>query len=125
MTLEEMLQQYLAAQLAKETKQEPVEATKAQPQFVTVEQLQSVLSGFAAEMAKSVGAAVAEQVEKALPVREPGAGRAGVESGESELEANPVAYLAKKARTSEGLSQDEKNLAWAITYSVISDGMKP
>jgi hypothetical protein len=120
--LEQMLQQYLAAQLAKETPKpaEPVEAQKA---FVTPEQLQAVLAGFATEVAKAVGTAVAEQVEKALPVREPGAGRAGTETpAEDPREKNPVAYLAAKAASDR--TPEDKALAMAITKAVIMDGMR-
>lgn len=131
MTLEEMLQQYLAAELAKNAPkpaEQPVEAHKG----VSEERVVELLNGLAEHLSKGIEAkltevqtAVAEQVEKALPVREPGAGRAGVEQGpeEGSIESDPVAYLARKARTDEGLSQEEKDLAWALTKQVITDGM--
>jgi hypothetical protein len=131
MTLEEMLQQYLAAQLAKTEPVKPAEEAQKAQQFVTPEMLTQALSGFATEVAKAVATevaavklAVTEQVEKAMPVREPGAGRAGTENAVDPRETNPVAYLVAKARTSEGLSPEDKKLAWGITRAVIADGMR-
>ena len=125
MTIEEMLAQYLAAQL---------EVKKAEPkpeveQFVTPAQLQTVLSGFAEQVSKAVAEAVAtqvaEQVEKALPVtREQGAGRVGTENAEDPRESDPVAYLVAKSQSEGGLSDEDKRLAWALTKAVITDGMR-
>jgi hypothetical protein len=131
MTLEEMLQQYLAAQLEAQKAPKPVEETQKAQTFVTPEQLTAALSGFATEVSKALAAemakvqqAVTEQVEKALPVREAGAGRAGVENTADPRDENPVAYLVAKARSEGGLSPEDKKLAWAITKSVIADGMR-
>lgn len=130
-TLEQLLEQYLAAQMA--PKSEPVQKAEPQVEYVTPAALTEVLKGFAstlsAEVSKVVTETVAAEVAKAMPVaREQGAGRVGEVATEDPRDANPVSYLAKKAAAAveagQPLSDEDKSLAWALTRQVILDGMR-
>ena len=72
-----------------------------------------------------VMAAVEDKVQKALPVtREEGVGRKGtVETPESPRDADPGHYIIQKALSGEALSYEDQQLAWGITYELMTRGM--
>lgn len=106
------------------TLDEQIAAAFADSEMVTKAELKAALAEFAAQISTSVGAAVAEEVAKAAPAREAGAGRAAVVETEDPREANPVDYVIKKARKGEALDDTDKMIAWAIMESGLKEGMK-
>jgi hypothetical protein len=77
------------------------------------------------ELQEQVMSAMDEKVAKALPVvREEGVGRKGtVEIPESDRDADPSRYIIKAMQSGEELSQADKELAWGITYELLTRGM--
>ena len=125
MSLEETFEKWLAADLeAKEARK----AAASEPEYVTPASLNEMFKGFAAEVSKAVSEAVeaakaemAEQVEKALPVRAAGAGRVGgSESGEQN--EDPIEYLVAKGRTDAGWDDKDKELVTAIVVGAMRQG---
>jgi hypothetical protein len=115
--LDALFEKYLEKQLevapvAKVEEAAPV----AQADYVTVEAMKAMLAEFSTQVSKEIA-------ESAPVGREEGAGRVGGQVTESEIEADPVTYLAKKAGKGEEFTQEEKNLAWELTKAVLADGL--
>lgn len=106
------------------TLDEQLAAAFADSEMVTKAELKAALAEFAAEISRGVGAAVAEEVAKAAPQREAGAGRVGVVDAEDARDADPVNFVIKKSRKGEALDDTDKMIAWAIMESGLKEGMK-
>jgi hypothetical protein len=116
--LDALLEAYLAKQLEVPAVVEPVApVAAAEPQYVTLEAMKGLMAEFSA--------AVSKEIAESAPVgREEGAGRVGgLVNAESEIEANPVDYLAAKAARGEQFTDEEKDLAWALTKAVLANGL--
>jgi hypothetical protein len=117
-SIEEMFAQYLEREAAKDAaeakKAEDAAKVEAQANFVSKADLEAAFTAFGEQFS----ATVAEQIEKALPVARPeGAGRVGETTPEDPREADPVAYIAKKAAADR--TDEDKALAWALTQAAI------
>jgi hypothetical protein len=123
-TTEQRLQELLDREEAREAEAkkaaDAAARAEAEANFVSKADLQVALDAFGAQIAKQIG----EEVAKATPIARPeGAGRVGEVVEVDERDENPVAYLVKKSRTEEGLSDEDKKLAWELTRRAIMQGM--
>jgi hypothetical protein len=120
MTLEEMLQQYLAAQLEAMKAAQP-EATEAAPVYVTPQQLE--------EATKALKESFTAAIEAVQPVeRGEGAGRKGVAGTEASPEArkatDPLGYITAKATDpAADLTQEDKVLILELTKAALRQGL--
>lgn len=126
MSLEETFEKWLAADL--EAKKAAAEAPKSEPEYVTKADLGEMLKAFAAQVSTSIAESVeavktdvAEQVEKAMPVRAAGAGRVGG-SESAESNEDPIEYLVKKGRTDEGWDDKDKELVTGLVVGALRQG---
>jgi hypothetical protein len=114
MELEELLK--LAAEKIASEKPEPV-AVKA----VTAEDI----AGLFAQFEQKIEAKLEEKVQKALPVRSEGTGRAGiVETPSDPRESDPLKYIVQKAAKPDEFDQTDKELVSALTLKALLDGMQ-
>lgn len=122
---EQMLETLLAGAIEKiNAKNEAARATKG----LTKEDVVALLAEQATQTATLIDEKVsAVQKAQAEELRK-GQGRKGTIAGgndgsETEREANPIAYIAKKARDPKTYDQTDKQLVWALTHKALTKGM--
>lgn len=117
-TIEEMFAQYLQREAEKDAAAQKAAEVAAQAEaeskFVTKADLEGAFTAFG----EALGAKIAEEVAKAMPVVRPeGAGRQGeTQEQEDPFQADPIAHVVKKARGER--TPEEKDFIWTLTKKV-------
>lgn len=95
------------------------EAEAARQESVSKADIQALLDGISAKLDQVVG----ERVAKAVSESREGVGRKAPAASDDPREADPAAYIIRKSREVEELSEDDKALIAGITRSILVDGM--
>lgn len=120
--IQKMIDQAVAAANAAAA---PQDVKKAE-QGLTVEQLSAVLAKNNEDVMKAFDDKLTERLQAQGAFSREGTGRLGQTPNqqETDLEADPINYLIKKAKTDEPLSPEEGDLIYRLTYAALTEGMK-
>lgn len=104
----------------------PQQVQKAETPGLTVDQLSAVLQKNNEDVMKAFDDKMTERLAAQGAFSREGTGRLGQtpNAPESELEADPINYLIKKARSGEAFTPDEGDLVYRLTYAALTEGMK-
>jgi hypothetical protein len=92
---------------------------------LTVDQLSSILQKHEEVVLKALDDRLTERLEKQGAFSREGTGRIGqTPIQETELEADPIAFLVKKANAGTKLEPTEEELIYRLTYAALTEGMK-